>query len=104
MVNVTFGFHDGTEQKIDAEVGWKLMECAVNESVPGIYGDCGGEAQCATCHVYVRPEWQQATGERTPAEEAMLKATHGVTEQSRLCCQIVVSDEIDGLVVDVVDD
>lgn len=104
MVDVTFGFHDGTEQKVEAEVGWKLMEVAVNESVPGIYGDCGGEAQCATCHVYVRPEWSAAAGERTPAEEAMLKATYGVTENSRLSCQIVVTDGLDGLCVEVVDD
>lgn len=103
MVDVTFGFHDGTERTVEAEVGWKLMEVAVNESIPGIYGDCGGEAQCATCHVHVRPDWRAATGERTPAEEAMLKTAYDVKDCSRLACQIIVSEELNGLSVEVVD-
>ena len=104
MVNVTFDLHDGTSREVDAEVGWKLMEVAVNESIPGIYGDCGGEAQCATCHVHVPPQWREVTGERNPAEEAMLGNAFDVTDESRLSCQIIVSDEMDGLTVEVVDD
>ena len=81
------------------EYGERILHASGTGNSGHYYVDRDGSV-----HVYVRPEWQQATGERTPAEEAMLKATYGVTEQSRLCCQIVVSDEIDGLVVDVVND
>lgn len=103
MVNVTFVTQDGVAHEVEAEVGWKLMEVAVNESIQGIYGDCGGEAQCATCHVHVEPEWRPVTGERNPAEEAMLNNAFDVTEDSRLSCQIIVSEEMDGLTVEVVD-
>ncbi|WP_349826674.1 2Fe-2S iron-sulfur cluster-binding protein [Brevibacterium litoralis] len=104
MVNVTFVAHDGTEYPAEAEVGWPLMEVAVNEAVPGIYGDCGGQAQCATCHVHVPPEWKARTGERTAAEDAMLANAYEVTENSRLACQIEVREDLEGLRVDVVDE
>lgn len=103
MVNVVFVTQDGAEHKVDAEVGWKLMEVAVDESIDGIYGDCGGEAQCATCHVRVAPEWRAATGERSAAEQAMLNNAYDVTAASRLACQIIVVEELDGLTVEVVD-
>ena len=103
MVNVTFVTQDGNVNEVEAEVGWKLMEVAVNESIPGIYGDCGGQAQCATCHVHVPAEWKHVTGERNPAEEAMLNNAYDVTDDSRLSCQIIVSEELDGLTVEVVD-
>ena len=101
MAKITFNLEDGGVQTIDAEDGEFLMQEAVNNSVPGIDGDCGGVASCATCHVYVAPEWLEATGERTDMEEAMLDGTFGVEPNSRLCCQIQVSDKIDGLVVQV---
>ncbi|MCL2515509.1 MAG: 2Fe-2S iron-sulfur cluster-binding protein [Microbacteriaceae bacterium] len=103
MVKVTFVTQDGAAHEVEAEVGWKLMEVAVNESIPGIYGDCGGQAQCATCHVHVPPEWRPITGERNAAEQAMLANAYDVTEDSRLSCQIIVSEELDGVTVDVVD-
>jgi ferredoxin, 2Fe-2S len=101
-MKVTFVLQDGTTQPVEAEPGWKLMEVAVDNAVPGIDGDCGGEAACATCHVYVAPEWRAATGERTPDEQAMLANTFGVRESSRLSCQIDTSEELDGLSVEVV--
>ena len=101
LAKITFNLEDGSAQAIDAENGQFLMQEAVNESVPGIDGDCGGVASCATCHVYVAPEWLAATGERTDMEVAMLDGTFGVESNSRLCCQIQVSDKIDGLVVQV---
>ncbi|MHA7986248.1 2Fe-2S iron-sulfur cluster-binding protein [Rathayibacter sp. CAU 1779] len=103
MASVTFVLQDGTERAVEAEVGWKLMEVAVNESIPGIYGDCGGEAQCATCHVHVEPQWREVTGQRNPTEEAMLNNAFDVTDASRLSCQIIVDDAMDGLIVEVVD-
>lgn len=102
MVEVTFVLQDGTTRIVEAETGWKLMEVAVDNAVPGIDGDCGGEAACATCHVYVAPEWRAITGERTSDEQAMLDNTFGVRDTSRLSCQIKVSEELDGLEVEVV--
>lgn len=102
MVDVTFVSHDGTARTVEAEPGWKLMEVAVDNAVPGIDGDCGGEAACATCHVYVSPEWRAITGTRTDDEQAMLDSTFGVRDNSRLCCQIKVTEEMDGLSVEVV--
>lgn len=101
-MEVTFVLQDKTTRTVEAEAGWKLMEVAVDNAVPGIDGDCGGEAACATCHVYVSPEWREATGERTSDEQAMLDNTFGVREDSRLCCQITTDDDLDGLVVEVV--
>jgi 2Fe-2S ferredoxin len=101
-MEVTFVLQDKTARTVEAEPGWKLMEVAVDNAIPGIDGDCGGEAACATCHVYVAPEWRDATGERTSDEKAMLGSTFGVRENSRLCCQIITSDELDGLSVEVV--
>jgi 2Fe-2S ferredoxin len=101
-MDVTFVLQDKTSQTVEAEPGWKLMEVAVDNAIPGIDGDCGGEAACATCHVYVAPDWRAATGERTPEEQAMLASTFGVRENSRLSCQIVTSEELDGLSVEVV--
>lgn len=101
-MEVTFVLQDKTERTVEAEPGWKLMEVAVDNAIPGIDGDCGGEAACATCHVYVAPEWRDATGQRTAEEQAMLGSTFGVRENSRLSCQIETSEELDGLSVEVV--
>lgn len=101
-MEVTFVLQDGTSRTVDAELGWKLMEVAVDNAIPGIDGDCGGEAACATCHVFVAPEWRAATGDRTENEQAMLDSTFGVREDSRLSCQIRTSEALDGLVVEVV--
>lgn len=101
-MEVTFVLQDGTSRTVDAELGWKLMEVAVDNAIPGIDGDCGGEAACATCHVFVAPEWRAATGDRTENEQAMLDSTFGVREDSRLSCQIRTSEALDGMVVEVV--
>jgi len=101
-MEVTFVLQDGTSHTVEAEDGWKLMEVAVDNAIPGIDGDCGGEAACATCHVFVPPEWRAATGERTEPERGMLTSTFGVREDSRLSCQIRTSEALDGLVVEVV--
>ena len=101
-MEVTFVLQDQTSRTVEAELGWKLMEVAVDNAIPGIDGDCGGEAACATCHVFVAPEWRAATGERTEPEQDMLASTFGVRENSRLSCQIRVTEELDGLEVEVV--
>ncbi|MEI8641219.1 2Fe-2S iron-sulfur cluster-binding protein [Pseudoalteromonas sp. Hal099] len=77
--------------------GGSLMELAVANGVSGIDGDCGGVCSCATCHVYVAPEDFEKVGAVDEIESDMLELDDNVTEYSRLCCQIEVSDDIDGM-------
>jgi 2Fe-2S ferredoxin len=91
---------DGTEHAIDVESGLTVMEGAVNNSVPGIEAECGGACACATCHVYVDDAWAAKISPREDMEEDMLEcAASEVQPNSRLSCQIEVSDALDGLVV-----
>ena len=99
MAKITYVEHNGTEHAIDVKNGLSVMEGAVKNNIPGIDADCGGACACATCHVYVDPDWLAKTGERSAREESMLDFAEGVEENSRLSCQIKVSDELDGLVV-----
>lgn len=99
MAKITYISHDGASHVVEAQSGHNLMETAVAEGVPGIYGDCGGVCACATCHVHVESSWLAVVGRAQPMEEEMLELTGDVRPNSRLGCQIVVSDEIDGLVV-----
>ncbi len=101
MTRITFVEADGTRHEIEAENGSSVMETAIKNGVPGIIGECGGACTCATCHVYVEPEWVEKTGVPSPMEEDMLDFAFEVRPNSRLSCQIIVSDELDGLVVDV---
>jgi 2Fe-2S ferredoxin len=99
MAKITYIEHDGTEHAIDVKNGLSVMEGAVKNNIPGIDADCGGACACATCHVYVREDWLEKTGSRSAMEESMLDFAEGVQENSRLSCQIKVSDSLDGLVV-----
>ena len=101
MAKITFTQLDGTEQTVDAENGMTVMEAAIKNMVPGIDADCGGACACATCHVYVDENWLEATGEREEMEEDMLDFAFDVRDNSRLSCQIKVSDDLDGLKVTV---
>ena len=101
MAKITFVQKDGTSQIVEANVGMSAMEAAVKNAVPGIDADCGGACACATCHVYVDPQWQEITGERNELEADMLDFAFEVKENSRLSCQLKVSDALDGLVVQV---
>jgi 2Fe-2S ferredoxin len=91
---------DGTEYAVEAEAGISAMEAAVRNSVPGIDGDCGGAAACATCHVYVDDAWIAKTGRAEDGmEKDMLDFAEDVRENSRLACQIKLDDALDGLVL-----
>jgi ferredoxin, 2Fe-2S len=94
---------DGGEQRaVDVAVGESVMAAAVKNGVPGIVGECGGNASCATCHVWVREEFVPLVGEPNDMEEDLLDL--GVSDRrsgSRLSCQIRVTPELDGLTVDV---
>lgn len=99
MPSVTYVENNGTEHKVDVTNGLSLMEGAINNLVPGIDADCGGACACATCHCYIPDEWKGKTGDKTDMEETMLDFAEGVAQNSRLACQIKVTDELDGLVV-----
>lgn len=99
MPKITYVEQNGAKHEVDVAPGLSLMEGAVNNLVPGIDADCGGACACATCHIYVEPEWTDKTGAKTDMEETMLDFAEGVQDTSRLACQIKVSDDLDGLVV-----
>jgi 2Fe-2S ferredoxin len=99
VVAVTYVEHDGTEHTVDAEAGLSLMQNAVDNMVPGIDADCGGACACATCHVFIPEQWQEVTGERNPMENSMLQLAEGVQDNSRLSCQIEVTEAMAGMVV-----
>lgn len=99
MTKITFIEHDGTAHTVEAVNGLTVMETAIRNMVPGIDADCGGACACATCHVYVDEAWQDRTGERSSMEQSMLDFASDVEANSRLSCQIKVSEALDGLVV-----
>jgi 2Fe-2S ferredoxin len=99
MAKVTYVQFDGTENTVDVKPGLSVMEGAVKNNVRGIDGDCGGACACATCHVYVDEAWRAKTGEKSAMEESMLDFAENVEPNSRLSCQIKVTDDLDGLVV-----
>jgi 2Fe-2S ferredoxin len=101
MPKITFISHDGAEHAVDADNGASVMNAAIDNLVPGIDADCGGECSCATCHVYVDPEWMSVVGAPGDREEEMLDLNPERESNSRLSCQIPVRDELEGLVVKV---
>ena len=99
MVRILFREHDGTEHPVEVEPRGSVMLAAVINGVPGIDADCGGACSCATCHVYVDEAWLEAVGEANPAEQAMLSLSADRQANSRLSCQIPVTEALDGLIV-----
>lgn len=102
MPKVIYFTADGTPYAIDAAIGDNVMATAVQHGVPGIKGECGGNVSCATCHVYVREEFASLVGPPHDFEEDLLDL--GVNDRratSRLSCQITVTEELDGLTVDI---
>ena len=99
MPKITFIDQDGTSRDVEAKAGSTIMEAAVQNMIPGIDADCGGACACATCHVYVAGEWAKKLKPKDDMEESMLDFAEEVQEHSRLSCQILVTDELDGIVV-----
>lgn len=99
MAKITFIAFDGTRFDVEAQNGSTVMENAIRTGVPGIEAECGGACACATCHVYVDEAWTGAVGEPQAMEEDMLDFAYEPQPNSRLSCQIRVSDALDGLVV-----
>jgi 2Fe-2S ferredoxin len=99
MARITYIEFNGKEHVIDVKPGMSVMEGARKNNVPGIDADCGGACACATCHVFVDPAWVEKTGKRNDMEEATIDFAERVEPNSRLSCQITVTEEMDGLVV-----
>jgi ferredoxin, 2Fe-2S len=99
MVKITFIDVADTARTVEAEVGATVMETAIRNAVPGIEAECGGACACSTCHVYVEEAWREKVGEPSPMEEDMLDFAFDVRPNSRLSCQIRVTEGLNGLVV-----
>jgi 2Fe-2S ferredoxin len=99
MPKITYVEFSGAEHAIEVKAGLTVMEGAVKHNVPGIDADCGGACACATCHVYVDAAWTDKVGSPSAMEESMLDFAENVEPNSRLSCQIKVTDALDGLVV-----
>lgn len=101
MPKIIYQTHDGPRHEVEVENGYSVMEGAINNNIEGIVAECGGACACATCHSYIDEAW---VGKLTPMddmEDSMLDAAFERKANSRLTCQIEVSDELDGLVVHV---
>lgn len=99
MPKIHFIEHNGKEHVVDAEIGKSVMQTAVENLIPGIVGDCGGACSCATCHGYVDCAFKSRLKAKEEGEELMLEGALRVEENSRLTCQIMVTPELDGLIV-----
>jgi len=99
MAKIKYIEHNGKSHTIDVANGLSVMEGAVQNDIPGIDADCGGSMACATCHVYVKQEWFDKLPKKEDGEEDMIDMAYEPNEFSRLSCQLIVSDELDGLVV-----
>ena len=99
MVEIVFKSSDGEQFKVDADIDYSVMEAAYNNNIPGILAECGGAAACGTCHVYIDPEQQSILEPISDVEDSMLYSVNDRQANSRLSCQLRVSDELDGLVV-----
>ena len=101
MPRITYITSDEQLHTIEVKNGLTVMEGAVQNDIPGIDADCGGGMACATCHVYVNEEWVDKLPEKEDGEEDMLDMAFEPKKNSRLSCQLIVSDQLDGLVVNI---
>ena len=99
MPKITYVEHNGKSHEIEVSNGLSVMEGAVQNNIPGIDADCGGSCACATCHVYVDEKWFSKLPDKESAEEDMLDMAFEPNKFSRLGCQIVISNDLDGMVV-----
>ena len=101
MTKITYIENNQKTYAVDVSNGLSVMEGAVQNDIPGIDADCGGGMACATCHVYVKDEWFDKLPKKEDGEEDMLDMAFEPKKNSRLSCQIIVSDELDGLTVNI---
>ena len=101
MPKIIYLTPDGTRHEVDVENGYSVMEGAINNNIEGIIAECGGACACATCHSYIDDAWTDKLTQMDDMEDSMLDAAFERKANSRLTCQIEVSDDLDGLVVHV---
>ena len=99
MTKVTFKDFQGNSKTIEVENGLSVMEGAIQNDISGIDADCGGAMACATCHVYVKDEWFNKIPKAEDAEVDMIDMAYEPKKNSRLSCQIIVDEKLDGLIV-----
>ena len=99
MPKITYKDKEGVSKTIEVENGLSVMEGAIQNDIPGIDADCGGAMACATCHVYVEEKWLDKLPKVDDAEVDMIDMAHEPKKNSRLSCQLIVTDELEGLVV-----
>ena len=99
MTKITYKDIEGNSKTLEVENGLTVMEGAIQNNVPGIDADCGGSMACATCHVYVEEKWLDKLSKPEEAEVDMIDMAFEPKKNSRLSCQLIVSDELDGLKV-----
>jgi len=99
MAKITYNTHDNKTYTADVQNGLTVMEGAVQNDIPGIDADCGGSMACATCHVYVEEKWLDKIPKAEEAEVDMIDMAFEPKKNSRLSCQLIISDELDGLTV-----
>tara|TARA_X000001036_G_scaffold307105_1_gene285843 strand:- start:1279 stop:1599 length:321 start_codon:yes stop_codon:yes gene_type:complete len=99
MTKITYKDNQGNSKTIEVENGLSVMEGAIQNNIPGIDADCGGSMACATCHVYVEEKWLNKLIKPEESEEDMIDMAFEPKKNSRLSCQLIVADELDGLVV-----
>ena len=99
MPKITYIDFEGSQRTIEVDNGLSVMEGAIQKDIPGIDADCGGSMACATCHVYVEEKWLDKLPKAEEAEVDMIDMAHEPKKNSRLSCQIIVTDELDGLTV-----
>ena len=99
MPKITYIENSGNSHLIEVANGLSVMEGAVQNNIPGIDADCGGSMACATCHVYVKEEWFDKVPKKEDGEEDMLDMAYEPNKFSRLSCQLIITDELDGLIV-----
>ena len=99
MAKITYVDHQGNSKTIEVENGLSVMEGAIQNDIPGIDADCGGSMACATCHVYVEEKWLDKLPKSEDGEIDMIDMAFEPKKNSRLSCQLIVSDELDGLQV-----
>ena len=99
MPKIIYKDHQGNSKTIEVESGLSVMEGAIQKEIPGIDADCGGSMACATCHVYVNDKWFDKIPKAEDAEIDMIDMAFEPKKNSRLSCQIIINDELDGLEV-----
>jgi 2Fe-2S ferredoxin len=97
LPRLTFVTLDGERHHVEAEAGLSVMEAATRNGIEGIPADCGGACACATCHVYVDPTWLDKLPPKSDIEADMLECTQNPQPNSRLSCQIIITNQLNGI-------